>query len=137
LIGLVFLWNIQCGVVFILWPERYAPGFELVGVPGSAVVQGLGLLFLMWNVPYAVALWDPLRHRMSLWEAVVMQAMGLAGESLIYISIPIFYAIARSNLERFILFDGLGLLVLILALWLVYSVKPNPQNYGRKYDNYS
>ena len=63
LIGIVFLWNVQCGMVFLLWPERYAPGFELTGAPGAAAVRGLGVLFLMWNVPYAVALWNPLRYR--------------------------------------------------------------------------
>ncbi len=48
---------------------------------------GMGVLFLMWNVPYAVALWHPLRHRISLYEALAMQAIGLLGESLIYLSL--------------------------------------------------
>jgi hypothetical protein len=123
LIGLVFLWNVQCAFAFLFWPERYAPGFELSGAPGAAAVRGLGVLFLMWNVPYAVALWNPVRYRVSLWEAVAMQAIGVVGESLIYLGIPITFTIARSSLARFILFDGLGLLALILALWLVSSFR--------------
>jgi hypothetical protein len=31
----------------------------------------------MWNVPYAVAFWDPVSHRLSLLEAIAMQAIGL------------------------------------------------------------
>ena len=107
-------------MVFLLWPERYAPGFELTGAPGAAAVRGLGVLFLMWNVPYAVALWNPLRYRVSLCEAVAMQAIGVVGESLIYFGLPIAYAIARSSIMRFIMFDALGLVMLILALCLIY-----------------
>jgi hypothetical protein len=126
LIGIVFLWNVQCALAFLLWPERYTPGFELAGAPGAAAIQGIGVLFLMWNVPYAVALWNPLRHRLSVWEAVVMQALGLLGESIIYLNLPAGHAVAQASLARFILFDGLGLLALLLAAWLVYSVKPSP-----------
>lgn len=121
LIGIVFLWNVQCGIVFLLWPENYAPGFELPGAPGEAAIQGLGVLFLMWNVPYAVALWNPLRQRVSLMEATAMQGIGLLGETWIYASLPAAYALARASIARFILFDALGLVLLILALGLVIS----------------
>jgi hypothetical protein len=117
LIGLVLFWNIQCALFFLLWPGRYAPSFELAGLPGEAAVRGVGVLFLMWNVPYAVALWHPLRHRLSLFEATAMQAIGVIGESIILLSLPPTYAILRSSLSRFILFDALGLLALLLAVW--------------------
>lgn len=126
MIGIVFLWNVQCALAFLLWPARYAPGFELAGAPGAAAIQGIGVLFLMWNVPYAVALWNPFRHRLSMWEAVVMQALGLLGESIIYLNLPAGHAIAQASLARFILFDGLGLLALLLAAWFVYSIKRSP-----------
>jgi len=42
----------------------------------------------MWNVPYLVALWNPRRNRVSLWEALVMQVVGVIGESIILFSIP-------------------------------------------------
>jgi hypothetical protein len=79
LIGAVFLVNVQCALAFLIWPERYAPTFEMGGVVGVAMVRGLGVLFLMWNVPYAVALWHPVRHRDFLFTALVMQAIGLLG----------------------------------------------------------
>lgn len=82
------------------------------------MVRALGVLFLMWNVPYAVALWNPVRYRVSLFEAVAMQAIGLAGESAIYFSLPSDFEIARASIVRFIFFDGLGLSFLLIAAWL-------------------
>ena len=61
LIGIVVFFNLDAAFSFMLQPERYSPGFELIGVPGQAVIQGMGLLFLMWNVPYIVAMLDPNR----------------------------------------------------------------------------
>jgi hypothetical protein len=118
LIGVVLAWNVQAGIVFFLNPEMFARSFELAGVPGAAAIRGLGVLFLMWNVPYIVALWQPVRHHISLYEALTMQAIGVLGESLIYLSIPAIHALARQSLSRFILFDALGLLLLILAVVL-------------------
>jgi len=117
-IGIVILWNVQCAVVFLLWPERFAPGFQLEGAAGEAMVQGMGVLFLMWNVPYAVALWNPVRYRISLYEAVAMQAIGLVGEILILVSLPQGYALAAQSITRFIYFDGAGLLSLLVAVWV-------------------
>ena len=118
-IGLVVLWNLQCALVFLLWPERFTAGFELVGVPGEAAMRGVGLLFVMWNIPYAVALWHPVRFRVSLYEASAMQAIGLLGETLIYFSLPSAHNLLQASLLRFILFDGVGLILLLLAVWLV------------------
>ncbi len=117
-IGIVILWNVQCAVVFLIWPERFAPGFQLAGAAGEAMVQGMGVLFLMWNVPYAVALWNPVRYRISLYEAVAMQAIGLVGEILILVSLPQGYALAAQSITRFIYFDGAGLLSLLVAVWV-------------------
>ena len=57
LITVVTALNLQAALVFILWPERFMHGFELTGIPGAAAVRGTGILFVMWNVPYLVALW--------------------------------------------------------------------------------
>jgi hypothetical protein len=76
-------------------------------------------LFLMWNIPYAVALWHPVRYRISLYEATAMQAIGLLGESLIWFSQPPAHSMLRASLLRFIAFDGAGLVLLLLAIWLV------------------
>ncbi len=118
LIGLVFLWNVQCAVAFLIAPMTFAPGFELDGPAGAALVRGLGVLFLMWNVPYAVALFDPVRHRLSLCEAVAMQAIGLTGESLILWSLGGGSPAAAGTLARFIAFDAAGLVALLGAAWM-------------------
>jgi hypothetical protein len=119
LIVIVAAWNLQAALVFILWPERFAPGFELSGVPGAAAVRGTGILFVMWNVPYLVALWHPRKYRLALGMALAMQLIGLVGESLILLSLPDGHALLRSSITRFIAFDGSGLLLLLGGFWLV------------------
>jgi len=125
LIGAVFLWNVQCAIAFLAAPVTYAPGFELSGAPGEAMVRGLGVLFLMWNVPYLVALLDPVRHRTSLYEAVAMQAIGLAGESLILWTLGGGHPATGSTVLRFIAFDGAGLIALLLAVWITRGSRRN------------
>ena len=118
LIGSVFLINVQCALLFIWAPGDYSYSFELSGAPGAAAVRAIGVLFLMWNVPYAFALFNPVKYRNSLVEAMIMQAIGLVGESLILSMLPAQYAIARLSITRFIIFDGAGLLALLLAAWI-------------------
>jgi len=118
LIGAVILWNVQCAVAFLAAPRTFAPGFELGGPAGEAMVRGLGVLFLMWNVPYFVALLHPVRHRTSLYEAVAMQAIGLVGESLILWTLGAGHSVVSSTVLRFIAFDGAGLAALLAAIWV-------------------
>jgi len=129
LIGIVFLVNVQCALVFLIWPEKYAGSFELSGIPGEAMLRGLGVLFLMWNVPYAVALWNPVRFRLALWIAIAMQAIGLVGEVLIACSLPIEHCEIRSSISRFVLFDATGLILLSIAAWI--SIKGDPSRAER------
>ncbi len=75
--------NLLAAFQFMLRPNIYAPGFELQGESGTAAIQGMGLLFLMWNVPYIVALLHPFKHSISLIEAVAMQTIGVVGEECI------------------------------------------------------
>ena len=119
-IAMVVVWNIQCAFAFLFWPDRFTAGFELSATPGGAAVRGVGLLFLMWNVPYAVALINPVSHRISLYEATAMQAIGLLGETLILISLSPDHSILQTSLMRFIAFDGAGLVLLLLAIWFVH-----------------
>jgi hypothetical protein len=105
-------------LTFLISPGLYAPGFELAGIPGEAAVRGTAVLFVMWNIPYVVALWQPHRHRISLWEALIMQVTGLLGESLILRSIPAGHMMLQSSLVRFIGFDAAGVLLLIGAVVL-------------------
>ena len=117
-IGAVILWNVQCAIAFLIAPGKYAPGFELSGPAGEAMVRGLGVLFLMWNVPYLVALLNPVRYRVSLYEAIAMQAIGLAGESLILWTLGAGHPLVSSTVLRFIAFDGAGLAALLAAVWI-------------------
>jgi hypothetical protein len=125
LIAVVVVWNLQCAVVFLLNPGMFAPGFELTGVPGEAAVRGFAVLFVMWNIPYLVALWNPRRYKISLWEALAMQAVGVIGESLILFSVPAEYVILHSSLLRFITFDAAGVLLLIGAIGLARMIQPS------------
>lgn len=115
-IGVVILFNMQAALIFLLYPERYISSFELQGAVGTAMLRGLGVLFAMWNVPYLVALWHPVRHRISLYEALAMQTIGLVGEAAIYLSLPTHHDLLRASITRFVIFDALGLLLLIVAL---------------------
>jgi hypothetical protein len=118
LIGLVILWNLQVVFVFLLRPEQYTDAYELGGLAGAAALRGIGVLFLMWNVPYLVALWHPVRHRISLYEALAMQTIGLVGEAFIYLALPVIHIALRASVMRFIAFDGLGLVLLAIAIWI-------------------
>jgi hypothetical protein len=118
LIAAVIVWNLQAAFIFLMNPDAYAPAFELSGVPGSAALRGVAVLFVMWNVPYLVACWQPHRHRLSLWEALAMQAVGVLGETIILIGLPPGHSQLASSLLRFIAFDAAGLPALGTALML-------------------
>ncbi len=120
---MVILFNLQAAAVFLLWPARFTPGFELEGAVGGAMLRGLGVLFVMWNVPYAVALWHPVRHRISLYESLAMQTIGLVGESLIYLSLSAIHDLLQASILRFIGFDALGLVLLAVAAWITRRSK--------------
>ncbi len=122
LIGIVTFFNLQCAAVFLISPARYAPAFEVSGVPGSSFVSALGILFLMWNVPYLFALSHPVTHRTSLIQAVIMQAIGLVGETILYLNTPAVYATLRQSTLRFIMFDGVGLLFLLSAFLIIRRI---------------
>ncbi|MBE0698458.1 MAG: hypothetical protein IH586_16195 [Anaerolineaceae bacterium] len=98
-------------------------GFELSGEVGKSIVRGLGLLFLMWNVPYFFALLNPVKNRLSLYEAVLMQAIGFVGESILLRSVSAEHAVIQTTVYRFIVFDGAGLAALILAAWIVFQAR--------------
>lgn len=117
-VAIVVFFNLQAAVAFLVDPGRYAPGFELSEVAGEAMTRGLGILFIMWNVPYLVALIDPLRYRVSLFEAITMQAIGVIGESILLAALPGGHPSLAQTATRFIAFDvtGLGLLVLAAVL---------------------
>ncbi|MBP7213071.1 MAG: hypothetical protein KBA03_02450 [Anaerolineaceae bacterium] len=119
LIFVVLVINIFCAVDFIVRPDLYKGGYELSGEVGRVVVIGYGILFLMWQVPYFFALAQPVIHRTSLIQAILMQTIGLIGESFLLRSIPIEHEILRGSILRFIIFDAGGLVLLLLAVLVV------------------
>ncbi len=118
LIAVVLLINVQCALIFLFVPSWFAPSYELNGEVGDAVIRAFGILFLMWNVPYIFAAWHPHRHRVSLWQAIIMQTIGFIGETGILLSLSSDHLILRGSIFRFIVFDGTGLIALIVALFI-------------------
>ena len=119
LIAIVLTWNLEAAISFLVSPAPYLAAFELQGLPGEIAVAGTGLLFLMWQVPYVLALVNPLKFKVSLIEALVMQIIGLVGESILLTRITSEHAMLSSSITRFILFDGIGVVLLGGALVLV------------------
>lgn len=117
-IAIVLLINLLCAVEFILKPSEYMGSYELSGEVGRVVMIGYGILFLMWQVPYFFAFYSPKLHKVSLIQAILMQGIGLIGESLLFRTIPMENPVLRGSILRFIWFDGGGLVFLILALMI-------------------
>jgi hypothetical protein len=124
LIGLVLLDNLQAAVFFITKPDGFAAAFDLAGPAGIAAMRSTGILFLMWCVPYTFAAVHPIRFRISLIEACIMQTIGIVGESFLLIKLPAELVNIPSSLGRFIIFDAAGLILLLIALGLSSSIQP-------------
>lgn len=119
LIAVPLFWNLQAALQFMLNPQLFISSFQLEGVPGRAAIAGYGILFLMWQVPYIFALLHPVRFKISLWQALIMQTIGVVAESILLSTIPIEYALLRWSIIRFIIFDGAGVVILLGALILI------------------
>ena len=110
-VGVVFFFNVTCAVAFIAQPSRYAPGFEVGGVPGQVLVRGIGILFLMWNATYPPVLVRPDRHRALFAVMLAQQAIGVAGETWMWLMLPPGHGDLWATGLRFISFDAAGLRV--------------------------
>ena len=119
IVGAVFLMNVSCALAFILQPEKYSPGFEVAGVPGRVYVQGMGILFLMWNATYPPVIFHPIRYRALFVVVLIQQAIGFAGETWLWLTLPAGHSPLRATGLRFMLFDGIGLIAMAGAYWLL------------------
>lgn len=119
----VFCFNVNCALAFIARPAAYAPGFEVNGVAGEALVRGMGILFLMWNVTYPLAIWNPYRYRWLFLIVIVQQAIGLAGETWMLLALPPGHATLATTGYHFILFDGGGLMAMLVTFILMHLVR--------------
>jgi hypothetical protein len=116
---LVLIANLSAAVPYVLSPGRYVAAFELSGVAGAAMVRGIGILFLMWCVGYVPVIARPDRHPALFGVILVQQVIGLAGEAWIVASLPAGHDVLSATGLRFMVFDGVGLALLILAFMLV------------------
>ena len=122
LVAVVIFINLQAALQYILNPNAYSGAFELEGIPGMSAVMGVGILYVMWQVPYVFAAINPIAHRLSLTEAVLMQAIGLLGETWLRSRIPVEHTVLRNSILRYIFFDAGGLVLLVVAWTLVNKV---------------
>ncbi len=114
-VGAVFLMNIWCAATFLGRPEDFTGSFEVGGAPGRAIVQAFGILFLMWNATYPAVIWRPRNHHALFAVIVAQQVIGLAGETWLALSMPLGHPALWATGVRFILFDGAGLALMLLA----------------------
>lgn len=125
LIGIVIFFNLLCAINYLIFPESYIFSYSLSKDTGVPVVQAIGILFVMWNVPYLFALYDPFRNQLSLYESIIMQFIGVIGESWILFSHPALPDATINMINRFIRFDAFGLFALLTAATLVHMSKKN------------
>ncbi|WP_322509764.1 hypothetical protein [Anaerolinea sp.] len=118
LIGLVFFWNIQAAIVFLAFPREYLSSFMLSGKVGEKVIQSWGILFIMWNIPYFMAMLNPEKERGLVLACLLMQLVGVVGETFLYVDLSEQFFTVKQSILRFIVFDGAGLLFLFIAWWL-------------------
>lgn len=121
-VATVFALNVSCALLFILRPQDYAGGFEVGGVAGEAIVRGYGVLFLMWNATYPPVIWQPGRQRALFLVVLLQQAIGVAGESWMWFMLPPGHAALSATGQRFILFDGGGLILMAAAYLTLRAV---------------
>ena len=122
-VATVCAWNLSAAVPFTVSPYRYIAGFEVSGPGGEALVRGLGILFLMWQVPFLPAIWNPRRQRVCLRVILAMQAVGLAGELWMIATLPPGHAALRATGARFVAFDAAGLVLLAAAYALTREAR--------------
>jgi hypothetical protein len=115
----VFVLNVMCAVQFIAWPESYAPAYGLPATPESAaMVAGLGVAFLMWNVTYPAVIVNPTRFRALFIVVLIQQAVGLVGESCIWANLVgqgLGNSLMAAGILRFVVFDAGGLVLMLVA----------------------
>jgi len=114
IVAVVMTWNLSAAIPFVLHPESYTASFGVQGggIGGMVLVRGLGVAFLMWQIPYLPVIWHPGRHRTCFLCVLGMQLVGLLGETLMMVNFPPGYLAVKATGWRFILFDGSGLILM-------------------------
>ncbi|MDR0308679.1 MAG: hypothetical protein LBH87_01970 [Coriobacteriales bacterium] len=127
LVFVVFAINVYCALLFVFFPEGSMAAYELTGASGRVALQGIGVVFMMWNCTYPLVILNPQKYRALFTIVIAQQIVGLIGESLILIHLPDGHALLAQGILRFIIFDSAGLVGLITAFLL------SRKNWGAKY----
>ena len=118
-VSLVFLFNIQSALIFLIRPELFMGAYELSGEVGQATIRGIGILFLMWNVTYPWVIKNPIKH-IIIYHIVLLQSLiGIIGESWIFFTIRDSTPVLAESIQRFILFDGIGFIIMLIPFILI------------------
>ena len=116
---IVFILNVMCAIQFIAEPMRYAAAYGLPATQESAaMVAGLGVAFLMWNVTYPAVICSPRRFRALYVVVLIQQLVGLIGESFIWwrlINAGLGSGLMAAGIMRFVIFDAGGLIIMLAA----------------------
>ena len=114
-------WNLQCIISLLTAPAESAVAFGLTGTAGTAAVQGLAVAFLMWNATYPLFIYAPVRFKELGIIVAVQQLIGLVGETLILFSLPANAGALIASIQRFIVFDAAGLVLMVAALIVLFA----------------
>lgn len=115
LVAIVFAWNMQCALTFVFQPTSVMSAYQLYGTIGTAIIQGMGIAFLMWNVTYPAVIVAPGKFRSLFIVMIIQQTIGLIGETWILLNIGSGTADLGTSITRFVVFDAAGLVLLSLA----------------------
>ena len=115
LVLLVFASNMYCAAMFFLNPGDFTAAYQLTGEGAQTVIAGMGVAFAMWNATYIPLIVFPYKFTLLFWVVLAQQIIGLAGETYLYMGLGPEQAILASSIMRFIIFDAVGLVLLIIA----------------------
>lgn len=123
----VFALNVMCALQFIVAPGEYVGAYQLEGTGAEAAIRGFGIVFLMWNATYPLFILKPSKYLALGAVILVQQLIGCIGETCILLTLPPEgTALLASSIQRFIAFDGGGLIVMLVAyLWLRFGLSRN------------
>ncbi len=114
LVTAVFAMNVTCALQFIVDPATYVHAYELEGPGALAAIQGMGIVFLMWNATYPPVIARPNDYRVLFAVVLAQQVIGLVGETSLLLVLA-GTGDLHASILRFIVYDAIGLVALVAA----------------------
>ena len=93
--------------------------YELYGEVGRATLRGIAVLFLMWNVTYPFVILHPVKNIIVYRIVLIQSLIGVLGESWILNTIREVAPVLAESIFRFVLFDGMGLLIMLIPYVII------------------